>query len=125
VDESETGSANFFWSDAKRPSAKRTSGGGSGEPGGSPAPTANTAPAGSPTTHTESAPTPSVTIAAVHLRPPSIDRGITSFLWALGLGLFIWLGLLAIGTGQGTALILALLSFGGIFLFVRTQGGDV
>jgi len=43
----------------------------------------------------------------------------------LGLGLFIWLGLLAIGTGQGTALILALLSFGGIFLFVRTQGGDV
>jgi len=61
----------------------------------------------------------------VHLRPPSIDRGITSFLWALGLGLFIWLGLLAIGTGQGTALILALLSFGGIFLFVRTQGGDV
>jgi hypothetical protein len=60
----------------------------------------------------------------VHLRPPSIDRGITSFLWALGLGLFIWLGLLAVGTGQGTALILALLSFGGIFLFVRTQGSD-
>ncbi len=60
----------------------------------------------------------------MHLRPPSIDRGITSFLWALGLALFIWLGLLAIGTGQGTALILALLSFGGIFVFVRTQGGD-
>jgi hypothetical protein len=60
----------------------------------------------------------------VHLRPPSIDRGITSFLWAFGLGLFIWLGLLAIGVDRGTSLIVALLSFGAIFLFVRTQGGD-
>jgi hypothetical protein len=60
----------------------------------------------------------------VHLRPPSIDRGVTSFLWAFGLGLFIWLGLLAIGVDRGTSLIVALLSFGAIFLFVRTQGGD-
>jgi hypothetical protein len=61
----------------------------------------------------------------VHLRPPSIDRGITSFLWALGLGLFVWLGLVAVGISRGTALMLALLSFGGIFLFVRTRGEDV
>jgi len=60
----------------------------------------------------------------MHLRPPSIDRGVTSFLWALGLGLFIWLGLLAIGASGGTSLMVALLSFGAIFLFVRTQGGD-
>ena len=60
----------------------------------------------------------------MHLRPPSIDRGITSFLWAFGLGLFIWLGLLAIGVDGGTSLIVALLSFGAIFLYVRTQGGD-
>ncbi len=60
----------------------------------------------------------------MHLRPPSIDRGVTSFLWAFGLGLFIWLGLLAIGVDRGTSLIVALLSFGAIFLFVRTQGGD-
>jgi hypothetical protein len=60
----------------------------------------------------------------VHLRPPSIDRGVTSFLWAFGLGLFIWLGLLAIGVDRGTSLIVALLSFGAIFLFVRTQSGD-
>ncbi|TMK75136.1 MAG: hypothetical protein E6G45_14055 [Actinobacteria bacterium] len=60
----------------------------------------------------------------MHLRPPSIDRGLTSFLWALGLALFIWLGLVAVGVGRGTALMLALLSFGAIFLFVRTQGGD-
>jgi hypothetical protein len=61
---------------------------------------------------------------AVHLRPPSIDRGVTSFLWAFGLALFIWLGLLGIGVHRGTALVVALLSFGAIFLYVRTQGGD-
>jgi hypothetical protein len=61
----------------------------------------------------------------MHLRPPSIDRGVTSFLWAFGLGLFIWLGLIAVGVSRGTALILALLGFGAIFLFVRTQGEDV
>jgi hypothetical protein len=61
-------------------------------------------------------------VAVVDLRPPSIDRGVSSFLWALGLGLFIWLGLLAIGVSQGTALIVALLSFGAIFLFVRLYG---
>jgi hypothetical protein len=60
----------------------------------------------------------------MHLRPPSIDRGITSFLWALFLALFIWAGLLAIGIGKGTALMLALLSFGAIFLFVRLYGED-
>jgi hypothetical protein len=60
----------------------------------------------------------------VHLRPPSIDRGITSFLWAFALGLFIWAGLLAIGISQGTALIVALLSFGAIFVLVRIHGED-
>jgi hypothetical protein len=60
----------------------------------------------------------------VHLRPPSIDPGITSFIWAFALALFIWAGLLAIGIDKGTALIIGLLSFGGIFLFVRLRGGD-
>ena len=61
---------------------------------------------------------------AMHLRPPSIDPGVTSFIWAFLLGLFIWGGLLSIGVSQGTALVLALLSFGAIFLFVRLRGGD-
>jgi hypothetical protein len=61
----------------------------------------------------------------VHLRPPSIDRGVTSFLWAFGLGLFIWLGLVGVGVSKGAALLLALLSFGAIFLFVRISGEDV
>jgi hypothetical protein len=49
---------------------------------------------------------------------------VTSFLWAFGLALFIWLGLVGIGVHSGTALVFALLSFGAIFLYVRTQGRD-
>jgi hypothetical protein len=61
----------------------------------------------------------------MHLRPPSIDPGVTSFIWALVLGLFVWSGLLAIGVSQGTALIFGVLSFGAIFLFVRLRGTDL
>ena len=60
----------------------------------------------------------------MHLRPPSIDPGVTSFIWALVLGLFVWVGLLAIGISQATALVVGLLSFGAIFLIVRLRGGD-
>jgi len=60
----------------------------------------------------------------MHLRPPSIDPGVTSFIWAFVLALFIWVGQLAVGVGSGTALVIALLCFGGIFLFVRLQGGN-
>jgi len=61
----------------------------------------------------------------MHLRPPSIDHGVTSFLWALCLAAFIFLGLVAVGIHRGTALLLALLSFGAIFLFVRTRGEEL
>lgn len=60
----------------------------------------------------------------MHLRPPSIDRGVTSFLWAFGLGLFLWLGMLSVGVSGGLAFVLAALAAGAIFLFVRTQGAD-
>jgi hypothetical protein len=58
----------------------------------------------------------------VHLRPPSIDPGVTAFLWALGLAAFVYLGLVAVDVTKGTSLVLALLSFGAIFLFVRLYG---
>ncbi len=61
----------------------------------------------------------------MHLRPPSIDPGITSFLWSVALALFIWLGLVAVGVSKGTALMLALLSFGAMFLFIRLRGESV
>ena len=61
----------------------------------------------------------------MHFRLPSFDPGITAFVWALVLALIIWIGLLGIGVQKATAFIVAVLSFGAIFLFVRVRGsGD-
>ena len=60
----------------------------------------------------------------MHLRMPSFDRGFTSFLWAFGLGLFLWLGMLAIGVSGATAFIFSVLSACAIFLVVRLYGED-
>jgi len=57
-----------------------------------------------------------------HLRLPSIDHGVASFLWGFFLGLYVWAGLLAVGVSQPTALIIGLVSAGAIFLFVRLRG---
>ena len=57
-------------------------------------------------------------------RPPAIDHGVASFLWGLGLGRFIWLGLLAVGVSGATAFILAAVCGGAIFLFVRIFGEE-
>jgi hypothetical protein len=47
-------------------------------------------------------------------RPPSVDHGVISFLWAVGLSAYIYFGSLAVGISAGTALA--------IFLFVRVFG---
>jgi hypothetical protein len=60
----------------------------------------------------------------MHFRMPAFSHGVVAFLWALFLALYVWGGLLAIGTSQATALVLALLSFCAIFLFVRLRGED-
>jgi uncharacterized membrane protein YiaA len=60
----------------------------------------------------------------MHLRPPSIDHGVTSFLWALGLGVFLWIGMLSVGVANATAFILAAVAGFLIFLFVRLYGED-
>jgi hypothetical protein len=60
----------------------------------------------------------------VHLRPPSIDPGVTSFLWAFGLSLYLWLFLLAVDVDSATATLLAALAFFAIFLFVRLLGEE-
>jgi hypothetical protein len=60
----------------------------------------------------------------MHLRPPSIDHGVISFVWALALAVFIWAGLLAVGVSNITAVIVALAAGCGIFLFVRLYGED-
>jgi hypothetical protein len=60
----------------------------------------------------------------MYLRPPSIDKGVTSFLWALVFFLYLWLGMLAIGVDGGTAFIWSALAGFGIFFFVRILGEE-
>ena len=57
-------------------------------------------------------------------RPPSIDHGVISFIWAIFLGAFIWVGLLAVGVNGGVAVAIAVVSAFLIFLFVRVYGEE-
>jgi hypothetical protein len=57
-------------------------------------------------------------------RPPSFDHGFISFLWAIGLGAFIYLGSVAVGVSKGTAFVFAALGAFAIFLFVRVYGEE-
>lgn len=58
----------------------------------------------------------------MHLRAPSIDRGVQSFLWALVFFLFLYFGMVAVEITKATALVLSLVAAFLIFLFVRTRG---
>jgi len=60
----------------------------------------------------------------VHLRAPSVDRGVQSFLWAVVFFLFLYFGMLAIQISKGTAFVLALVAGFVSFLIVRTRGDD-
>jgi hypothetical protein len=61
----------------------------------------------------------------VHFRLPSIDKGVTAFLWAVFFGLYVWLGGVAVGVSKGSAFLIALVAAFLIFLFVRTYGEDL
>ena len=61
----------------------------------------------------------------MHLpRPPSIDRGTSAGLWAIGFGLYIFLGALAVGVGLGTSFVVTIVATGLIFLYIRLYGAD-
>jgi len=51
-----------------------------------------------------------------------IDPGISSFLWAVLFGLYLLLGMAAIGISWGAAVVLSLVAAFLIFLLVRTHG---
>ena len=57
-------------------------------------------------------------------KPPSIDHGVISFVWAVVLGVYVWAGLLAVGVSGATAVIMAAVSFCAIFLYVRLYGQE-
>jgi hypothetical protein len=60
----------------------------------------------------------------VHLRPPSFDHGLVSALWAIGLGLFILLGSIAVGLDKATAFIISPLAAAAIYFLVRIYGEE-
>jgi hypothetical protein len=60
----------------------------------------------------------------MHLRPPSFDHGLISGLWAIGLGLFILLGSIAVGLDKAVAFIIAPLAAAAIYLYVRIYGEE-
>jgi hypothetical protein len=63
-------------------------------------------------------------LMSFHLRPPSIDKGVSAFLWAFGFFLYMWLGMMSVGVGKGTAFILSAVAGSAIFLYIRVYGED-
>jgi hypothetical protein len=60
----------------------------------------------------------------LHLRAPAIDHGITSFLWGLFFGLFIWIGGAAVGFSSAVTFVLGCVVAFLTFVFVRVYGED-
>ena len=59
---------------------------------------------------------------AMHLRLPSIDRGVQSFLWAVVFFLILYFGMVAIAVSKATAVVISLVVAFLVFLLVRTRG---
>ncbi len=55
---------------------------------------------------------------------PSIDRGVSSFLWALVFFVVLYFGMVLIQIGKGTSFVVALSVAIMTFVFVRLRGGD-
>ena len=60
----------------------------------------------------------------MHFQPPSIDPGVTAFLWAIGLGAYIYFGLVAVGSSGAFAIVISMLAAAGIWFLVRLRGED-
>jgi hypothetical protein len=60
----------------------------------------------------------------MHLRAPAFSPGFSAFIWGLVLGIYIWLGLLAVGVANATAFLGALVAGTLIFFYVRLFGSD-
>ena len=60
----------------------------------------------------------------MHLRPPAIDHGVISLIWAIFFGLFIWLGGAFVGYSSPVCFIAGCVAGFLIFVFVRAYGED-
>jgi hypothetical protein len=55
-------------------------------------------------------------------RPPSFSHGFASLAWGVGLGAFVWIGLLAVGAAMGLSVLFGVIAAVGIFFYVRLFG---
>ena len=60
----------------------------------------------------------------MHLRMPSIDKGVQAFIWAFVFFLVMWLGAILLDVSGGIAFVLSLVAAAAIFLLVRLRGTD-
>jgi hypothetical protein len=60
----------------------------------------------------------------VHLRAPSISKGVQAFLWAVVFFLVLYLGMVAVDVSKATSFIISLVSAFLIFVLVRARGED-
>ncbi len=60
----------------------------------------------------------------MHFRAPSIDKGVSAFVWAIALGTYLYFFLVATGSTGAFAFVISALAAAAIWLFVRTRGED-
>ncbi|HJU47544.1 MAG TPA: hypothetical protein VJ689_05400 [Gaiellaceae bacterium] len=60
----------------------------------------------------------------MHLRAPSISKGVQAFLWAVVFFLVLYLGMVAVDVSKATSFIISLVAAFLIFVLVRTRGED-
>ena len=60
----------------------------------------------------------------MHLRPPSVSLGVTSLLWGVFFGLYIWIGGSFVGFNGAVTFIAGCVVGFLTFLFVRIYGDD-
>ena len=60
----------------------------------------------------------------MHVRAPSIDKGVVAFIWAIVLGTYLYFFLVATGSSSAFAFVISAIAAAGIWLFVRVRGED-
>lgn len=57
-------------------------------------------------------------------RPPALGQGTVAFLWAVGLSLFIFVGMLSISISKATSIVVSIVAAAVIYFAILLRGGD-